>query len=126
MRIKYFLALIFLILAACAPKPTISKNSDTGVEGIATIGPMCPVMRIDTPCPDKPFQATLTVFTTSQQKVTQLQTDANGHFKIELAPGNYILHPESKNIMPHANDIPFTVTAGAFTQVNISFDSGIR
>ncbi len=140
MSIKLVLVLLVLLLAACSPtsiptdsptsKPTDSPTSmptDSGIEGHVTIGPMCPVVQINNPCPDKPYQATLTILTTtSHQKVIQFVTDANGYFHVALAPGEYILHPESPSVMPHATEIPFTVTDYQFTLLDVVYDSGIR
>lgn len=123
MRLKYLFILTFLFSTACAPKQVISNS---GIEGNVTIGPTCPVIQANNPCPDEPYQAAITILNTNQQKVTQFQTDANGYFHVALAPGEYTLHPESPNVMPHANDIPFTVKAGEFTKVDVAYDSGIR
>jgi hypothetical protein len=84
-------------------------------------------VQINNPCPDKPYQATLTVLTTtSHNKVIQFETDANGNFRVALAPGEYILHPESPNVMPRAADISFVVYEHQFKRVDVMYDSGIR
>jgi hypothetical protein len=84
-------------------------------------------MQIGNPCPDKPFQATLTVLTSSgRSKVIQFQTDSNGAFRTALAPGEYILHPESPGVMPHAAEVSFVVHEHQFTRLDVSYDSGIR
>ncbi len=128
MRIKSLFLLAFLLIVACSPQTQDPfEPLDSGIYGQVTIGPMCPVVQENNPCPDKPYQATLTVLTTTDHgKVVQFQTDANGNFRVVLVPGQYILHPESPNVMPHASDIPFTVEAHQFTQVNVVYDSGIR
>ncbi len=118
-----FLSLLF-ILTACLPTPT---PPDSGIRGQVTIGPTCPVVQINNPCPDKPYQAYLTVLTAADQRqVARVQTDMNGIYSIPLAPGDYILHPESPNVMPHAADIPFQVEAHQFKTVDVVYDSGIR
>ncbi len=38
------------------PPPVPSPGGDTGVAGVVLLGPTCPVQRIDSPCPDKPWQ----------------------------------------------------------------------
>ncbi len=122
---KLLLALVFfLAISGCGPSSTATPNS--GIEGHVTIGPTCPVQRIDNPCPDKAYQATLTVLTPERKKVLQFQTDADGVFQVALEPGEYILHPESPNVMPHAQEQPFTVEVGKFTTVDVVYDSGIR
>ncbi len=126
MRIKYIFLLIFLLVSGCSSL-SAPTQADSGIDGQVTIGPTCPVVQINNPCPDKPYQATLTVLTASNhRKIIQFKTDANGYFRIALAPGEYILHPESPNVMPHAQDIPFSVVGGKYTRVDITYDSGIR
>jgi len=123
MSIRHAYLLFVLFLTACLPTP---QPSDSGIEGIVTIGPMCPVMQEDVPCPDQPYQADLTILTPNGKKVIQFQTDESGRFRVELAPGEYVLHPESPNGLPFAQDIPFRVDEHRFTLLEISYDSGIR
>lgn len=121
---KHILILFFLLLTACTsvnPTPT-----DSGVEGQVLIGPMCPVVQVGQECPDQPYQATLTVNSPTGERIVQVQTESDGTFKIPLAPGEYILHPESPNRMPFAQEQPFTVETGRFTPLIVQYDSGIR
>ena len=120
----YFIFLVFvLFITACIQTP---QPFDSGIEGLVKIGPMCPVMQEDVPCPDQPYQATLTVLTLNGEEIAQFQTDENGRFRVELAAGDYILHPESPNGLPFAADMPFKVNEHTFTQLEIIYDSGIR
>ena len=125
MRTKLALCLTVLFLAACAPFGTPTPT-DSGVEGQVLIGPTCPVVQVDNPCPDQPYQATLTVLTPAGGKIAQFQTDAQGRFRVALAAGEYILRPESPGVMPHAPEQTFTVLAGQFTRIIVTYDSGIR
>jgi hypothetical protein len=124
--VKYFplIFLLIVLLSACAsatPGPVTS-----GVEGQVFIGPTCPVMQLDTPCPDKPYQAILTIYDNNHRKISQFQTEIDGTFHVGLAPGDYILHPESASVMPSASDQPFKVSPGEYTNLVITYDSGIR
>jgi len=121
---KRILILFAVALTACSsvnPTPT-----DSGVEGQVLIGPMCPVVQDGQECPEQPYQATLTVNSPTGERIVQVQTEKDGMFKIPLAPGEYILHPESQNVMPFAQEQPFVVEEGKFTQVTVNYDSGIR
>jgi hypothetical protein len=123
---RSFFSIVLIFLTACSallvPTPT-----DSGIVGQVTIGPMCPVMQIGVPCPDKPYQAILTILTAaSRSKVIQFKTDSNSGFQTALSPGEYILHPESPGVMPHAAEISFVVYAHQFTRVDVTYDSGIR
>ena len=91
-------------------------------------GPMCPVVRQGEECPDRPYQATLTVMTPERKTVTRFTVDQEGRFKVALAPGSYVLHPEAplKLPVPVAAEQPFSVVAGEYTQLKVVYDSGIR
>ncbi len=135
MRTIPILLILFVLLAACAPLPvtapgaaTPSATPVTGIEGQVSLGPACPVQSLQDPCPDHPYQATLSVLTLGGAQVTQFQTDANGHFLVALAPGTYVLHPEAPagKAYPRGRDQDFTVVEGRCTQLVVNYDSGIR
>jgi len=117
---------VLLIFSLVSCSPATNAPADTGIEGQVFIGPTCPVEQVNHPCPDKPYQATLSVLTPARTKILEFQTDAEGYFRITLASGDYILHPESPNIMPHAAEQTFTVITGQFTRLTVTYDSGIR
>jgi hypothetical protein len=121
-----YLLLTVCVLTACSVTPT--PNGSSGVYGRVTIGPMCPVVRAEEPCPDKPYQTTLVILNTSGEKVTNIATDAAGRFRVNLSPGDYILQPETpqNQPLPISQEQQFSVVAGRFTELNISYDSGIR
>jgi hypothetical protein len=122
--IRQILLLTMLILTACtAVNPT---PADSGVQGQVFIGPMCPVVQEGQECPDKPYQAVLTVNSPTGERIVQIQTEKDGTFQIPLPPGEYILHPESPNVMPFASEQAFTIEEGKFTQIVVTYDSGIR
>ncbi len=118
------LSFLVFLLAACARTPTPPPN--TGIEGQVLIGPMCPVMQAGIPCPDQPYQTAITVQDSQGARVAQFQSDAQGAFRVPLPPGDYILAPESPDGFTHAPEQPVTVSAGRYTSVTITYDSGIR
>ncbi len=119
----FLLGLMILSLSTCSINPT---PTDSGIEGQVLIGPMCPVVQDGQECPDQPYQATLTVNSLNGRRIAQAQTDEQGGFKIPLAPGEYILHPESTNMLPFASEQTFIVEAGTYIQIIVNYDSGIR
>jgi hypothetical protein len=124
MNMKFLIGVLILLLATCSIyNPTPKGN---GIEGQVLIGPMCPVVQQGQECPDQPYQATLTVNTSNGVRITQLRTDEQGHFKLPLVPGDYVLHPESPNGIPSAGEQAFTVSSGQYTQITIHYDRGIR
>ncbi|MBI5943781.1 MAG: hypothetical protein HY864_05380 [Chloroflexi bacterium] len=124
------LLLFVLLLAACSSAPqsteTNHKSPDSGIEGTVTMGPVCPVVQENVPCPDQPFQGIFTVLTTSGSQIAEFTTNEQGNFRVGLASGDYVLHLESPNPMRIAKDIPFNVEENKYTLLNITLDSGIR
>jgi len=123
MKLQFVTGVLILLLATCSAEPA---STTSGVEGQVFIGPVCPVVQEGQECPDQPYQATLVVNNSNGREIVKVQTDTEGRFKIPLEPGEYILHPESPNVMPYAAEQTFVVEAGKFTQVTVTYDSGIR
>jgi hypothetical protein len=124
MNVKFLVGVLILVLATCSIYNPTPRGS--GIQGQVLIGPMCPVIQPGQECPDQPYQTTLMVNNSSGVQIAQVQTDAQGHFKIPLVPGNYILHPQSPNGVAAAGDQTFTVETGHYTQLSVRYDSGIR
>ena len=121
-----YLIVIAILVGCGASTPTPPPN--TGIIGTITLGPMCPVQQDNQPCPDNPFQATLTLIDERGNKVMTMESDATGNFQANLAPGTYTLHPEppQQGLFPIAADQTVTVVAGQYTQVQVVYDTGIR
>ena len=102
----------------------------SGIEGTVLLGPMCPVLRADSPCPDRPFSATVVVWDGDRSReVTTLTSDENGRFRLELAPGEYYLDPqppEPDRLLPRGSPETVTVRRGEFAAVTIRYDTGLR
>ena len=126
MKRTVLFGLAIAALAACAPLSGPAPT-DSGVEGYVTLGPSCPVMQADNPCPDKPYPALLTILNAAgRSRIGQVQADATGYYRLALAPGQYILHPESPSVMPRGAEITFVVQPHQFTRQDVVYDSGIR
>ena len=123
MKLQFITGVLILLLATCSAEPA---STTSGVEGQVFIGPVCPVVQVGQECPDQPYQATLVVNNSNGREIVKVQTDEQGRFKIPLESGEYILHPESPNVMPYASEQTFTVVSGKFTQITVNYDSGIR
>lgn len=101
---------------------------DSGVQGIVTIGPTCPVEQENSPCPDEAFQADITIFDEDGDEVASFESSEDGRYRFNLPPGTYRLVPQAD-----ANGLPsapperfFEVQQGFYTDVDIQYDSGIR
>jgi carboxypeptidase family protein len=126
MRRNLLIVLVTCCIVATACSST-SAPPNTGITGRALAGPMCPVMIEGQPCPDKPVQVTLTVLNSSGGKVTTFQTDSEGKFTVDLAPGVYTLQVErTEGVYFGGADQQVTVVEGQYTPVTVSVDTGIR
>jgi hypothetical protein len=114
-----------VLIASCHDNGTITNS---GIEGRVTVGPMCPVERVDTPCPDQPYQATIVVLDANAHNVKSFESAADGSFRVALAPGHYTLDPQPANgsPLPAAAPQDVDVRSGAYTHVDVQYDSGIR
>lgn len=121
------------ITAPPAPVTTetpVVTSGPSGIEGTVLLGPMCPVVQVESPCPDQPVQATVVVWDAGRsRRITAFTADEDGRFRIELAPGDYYLDPQplqSDRPLPAGGPQTVTVLPGAFTAVTIQYDTGIR
>jgi hypothetical protein len=124
MNMKFLIGVSILLLATWSFHSPAPRES--GIEGQVLMGPMCPAAQPGEGCPDQPYQATLTVNSPNGGLVIQFQTDGQGHFRVPLVPGEYILHPESPNGIPFAPDQMIAVGSGQYTQITVNYDSGVR
>ncbi len=83
-----------------SPVSTPAPSGDSGVEGTVTIGPTCPVQRIDSPCPDRPYEATIIVLDGARRQVAEVRSAADGHFRVLLAPGRLHAEPSVARRLP--------------------------
>ena len=116
-----------LYLRVGAPQ-TLNPSAQSGVRGRVTIGPMCPVMRADEPCPDRPYRATLIVRDAAGREIARVESSDDGAYALPLPPGAYVIEPQSPSAsrLPWADPQPFEVWASAWTILDVAFDSGIR
>jgi hypothetical protein len=99
-----------------------------GIRGIATAGPVCPVVQPNDPaCADRPVAGALVhVIDATGTEVATLETDATGVFVVSLPPGRYQVVPDPvPGLMGTA--APSDVTVGAtLALVQLVYDTGIR
>lgn len=111
------------------PPQASAASTDSGIEGRTAVSGDCPVIRNDSPCPDKPLSARLTVTRpNSDAPVAHVTSDAGGRFHLPLPPGRYVLHPSNLTGARHpaAAPVEVEVSSGVYTAVTVPFDSGIR
>ena len=101
-------------------------SGSTGVRGVVTAGPTCPVQREGDPsCDDRPVPAHLVLERGDGSAAASGDAGADGQFLISSAAGSYTLTATSPNAM-HCTSQPVTVSSGHVTDVHVSCDTGIR
>jgi hypothetical protein len=119
------LAAFVALLAACSAP---GSPPDSGVDGHAWVGPMCPVVQEGVDCPDRPLEAALEVLDSSGRVAGRQRSMEDGSFRFALSPGDYLLtvaRPDEAGLL-FAAPIPFQVEAGTWSSLDARFDSGIR
>lgn len=111
------------MLASCA-----TGTSSSGIKGHVTVDAGCPEIIDATPCPAIPLKARITIRDAAGTTVRETTTNDQGDFQLELQPGTYELHAENLSgaPMPSAPPENVVVKAGSFTEVKVTFDSGVR
>ena len=84
-------------------------------------------MQEGVPCPNQPYAGTLVFLAKdAHTKVAEIAADSSGHYRLALAPGTCILHPESPGILPRGTDAVIVMLPRKFTHQAIVYDTGIR
>ncbi len=111
-----------------APCPTVTPNINSGITGTVSIGPTCPVQRVDDPsCDDKPYQFGEFIITQGikAEEVMRFTTNDKGQYAVSLPAGNYTIESASQvGIGQQLFDV--TVKAGVVTEFDFTLDTGIR
>jgi hypothetical protein len=97
----------------------------SGIEGEVVIWPVSPVERAGT-SNHRPYQAGIRVLDAEGRVVAELRSAPDGRFEVRLAPGRYLLRPESEGMYPQAPAQAVIVEKDRVTAVRITYDSGIR
>jgi hypothetical protein len=131
MRIATFalVGILGLVVVACGGAPVDGDTSPpvaSNVRGVVLLGPMCPVVRENSPCPDRPIQARLRV-TSADGASFVADTDEEGRFHLTLEPGRYAVHAVDLTLGRSSKPTTFEVPpSGPVVDVVVLVDSGIR
>jgi len=124
-----FLTIIVLVslgfLISCVNKPEKILNS--GIYVIITIGPITPVEKVGE-INYKPYKTDMIVKSENGlNQVTKFSSCDDGVFKVYLKQGSYTLEQQkTSSPFPILKPIKVEIKENQFTEVNISFDTGIR
>jgi hypothetical protein len=107
--------------------PKTGEEVNSGIYGIVTIGPIKPVER-EGEINYKPYQATIIIKTEDGLvEIKRFTSNNDGTFKVYLKSGKYILEPlKSNEPYPIGSPVEVEVKPNQFSEVNISYDTGIR
>jgi hypothetical protein len=120
---------ILMVLTMCAgflPGQTQS-GSETGIEGVITIGPIqAGPVRADAPS-SRPLANATFVVENQKGETTSFTTDDQGRFRTALAPGHYKVSLKGKtSSIGRYGPFEVDVVAGQTTKVQWECDSGMR
>jgi hypothetical protein len=125
-RIACWGAALLILAFGCGPSDLLGPGAPQGIDGMVLIGPQCPVQSLDDPCPDLPYEASIDVRVPGGGSVTRVQSGSDGTFRVGLRPGLYTLQPEPGDPFPSAQSLDVEVRVNEYSEVTISFDTGIR
>jgi hypothetical protein len=122
--------LLILYVSGCSKLP----GENGYLEGVITIGPICPVEKIPPDPACLPTAETykaypVSVFTSDgKRKIAQLNPSLDGTFSSTLPPGNYLIVLETAKSNIGGSNLPAVVTISSRekTLLNIDIDTGIR
>lgn len=125
---RYLPLFLLLLVVACMPQ-LVEPGT---LQGHVNIGPLTPVERVGVPPPTVPPEAyaarkIVIYYADGKKEVTRMSPDAQGNYKVTLAPGTYVVDLARTGI-DHAQGLPKTVAieSGKTMSLDISIDTGIR
>jgi eight-cysteine-cluster-containing protein len=106
----------------------IFEMGGTGIRGTAMIGPTCPVVSLppDPACADKPYEGKFRILGASGVLVSEIFSDEQGKFSVELPAGNYTIVPVIEGMFPLGEAQELIVEESIYTDLELNLDSGIR
>jgi hypothetical protein len=113
--------------ADASPQP--AGAGETGIAGVAVAGPTCPVQKVGDPaCAPRPVaDATIVVVDGSGVEVARTRTGMDGAFSVAVPAGDYTAAGEPVNgLMGTPGPIAVAVSEGSVSQIQLSYDTGIR
>ena len=127
-RVLLALLLASMVASACAKAADgAGSGGGSGIRGVVMAGPQCPVESAQSPCPDAPLSKTEVQVKRSGNVVATATSDETGAFQVALPPGTYSVEMVTDmGGIGYARPVDVTVTDGAFAQVSVVVDTGIR
>ena len=126
-RLLLAVGTIASLLVGCGPS-SASAPPGTGIRGTVTLGPTCPVEQVGAPPCVTPYAATLVVTSAEDDSVVaRVSSGPDGVFSVDVPPGDYVVVPQpGGDPYPTGTPVEVTVEAGTYTEIEVSYDTGIR
>jgi hypothetical protein len=104
----------------------VFPDTATGLTGVVMRGPIMPVCSNTVPC-DAPFSAGFQIIENGVT-IGVFLSDTDGCFAIQVPPGSYEVVPDAGSpiLFPQSQTQAVTVGTAGWTQVELTFDTGIR
>ena len=107
-----------------------ARPSASGIRGIALAGPVSPVERPGVPN-TRPLPGAIITVRPARggEGIARERADQNGRFKIALEPGRYLIEPlppRANALLPRGKTDTVEVPVNRFTEVVVTYDTGIR
>ncbi|MFF0747965.1 hypothetical protein [Streptomyces sp. NPDC004267] len=121
------LALPALVMCQHTPAapPAPSATPSSGITGVVVLWPACPVEGVPgRDCGARPTEATVVVRQDGTVAAT-VRSGPDGRFRVAVAPRTYTVTAEGPRGRP-CPPVGVTVRAGAYADVTLRCDSGIR
>ena len=120
------ITLLAALPSGCGSDLLLGPDADQGIDGVALRGPLCPVVSQDDPCPDEPYSAWIRIGEEGGGQVTRVRSGTDGRFRVGLKPGRYVVEGESGDPFPRGERQAVEVEVGVWSEITVSFDTGIR
>lgn len=126
-------AAVLVVTAACAQAPasgpsSSSWGSGSGINGRVVAFPTCPVETEASPCPTKGVQTMVVAESSEEDRITRVQTEADGTFRMPLPPGEYLVTarppPSNPDLVPRLATA--TVEPSRYVRVTVILDTRLR
>jgi hypothetical protein len=117
---------VMLPLALVACSKTSSPSAAGEIFGTVRAGPICPVERVDSPCPPVPWSGTVRA-TGADGHTFEATTDGDGNYTLSLPAGSYtVVALTDTGTLPAGVPSDAVVGDDARVRVDLEVDTGIR
>ncbi len=132
-RLIVVAALVVGVLVGCSEIgiPVDTPAQPSGIRGVVLLGPTCPTgespgAHDPVPCVT-PYVANLIILDAESAVVKRVTSGGDGTFGADLEPGEYVVTPATgPDTYPIAQPVSVTVQPGAYAEIEINYDAGIR